>query len=241
MGCIRDKPLKGMCRPEEQQQQRPCGGGGGGGGGSGGRGGAVVEEDAVVVGVGVGEEVKNGPQSKMTAVANFSHVVQDPRMPLTVRQCFSLVQSWKAIKRNISQTGVEMFIRLFKSNGDLKNMFHAFKDLSSDDDMRSNESLENHATLVMTTLDDAITHIDNFDYVSEVLRKTGASHVRFEGFTSDNFWNIREPFLEAVKITLGDRYTDNMEGIYKVAISFILQTMSDGMDEAIKAKAQDNS
>ncbi|KAL8585155.1 hypothetical protein ACOMHN_013170 [Nucella lapillus] len=58
-----------------------------------------------------GEEVelRNGAQNKMT-VANFSKVVADPRMPLSVRQCFSLVQSWKAIKRNMSQTGVEMFI-----------------------------------------------------------------------------------------------------------------------------------
>ena len=66
-------------------------------------------------------------------------------------------------------------------------MFQSFKHLQSDDEMRSNEALENHATLVMTTLDDAITHIDNFDYVSEVLRKTGASHVRFEGFKTENF------------------------------------------------------
>ena len=67
-------------------------------------------------------------------------------------------------------------------------MFHEFKDVTLEDDLRSNEALENHATLVMTTLDDAITHIDNFDYVTEVLRKTGASHVRFEGFKSENFW-----------------------------------------------------
>ena len=47
------------------------------------------------------------------------------------------------------------------------------------------------------------------------------------------FQKIREPFLEAVKITLGDRYTENMESIYKVAITFILQTMSEGMADAL--------
>ncbi|XP_076464514.1 neuroglobin-like isoform X3 [Babylonia areolata] len=224
-------------------------GGGGGGGGSGNKSqGIVASSDPKSRqalengGKGGGEEfstVVAVSSSTSTATTTTSKTCE--KLGVSAKQLFSLRQSWKGIRRNMDGTGVEMFVRLFKSNGDLKNMFHAFKDLSSDDDMRSNESLENHATLVMTTLDDAITHIDNFDYVSEVLRKTGASHVRFEGFTSDNFWNIREPFLEAVKITLGDRYTDNMEGIYKVAISFILQTMSDGMDEAIKAKAQDNS
>ncbi|XP_076464512.1 neuroglobin-like isoform X2 [Babylonia areolata] len=237
MGCQQSKVAAGG-----QQVGGGEGGGGGGGRNSSNNGGVekgMVAEVAEVV------EGRNGQRMmipRCSLTTEPEHLLKlDPRSPLETRQIYKLKQSWKGIRRHMDDTGIEMFVRLFKSNGDLKNMFHAFKDLSSDDDMRSNESLENHATLVMTTLDDAITHIDNFDYVSEVLRKTGASHVRFEGFTSDNFWNIREPFLEAVKITLGDRYTDNMEGIYKVAISFILQTMSDGMDEAIKAKAQDNS
>lgn len=35
----------------------------------------------------------------------------DPRLPLNARQVFKLKQSWKGIKRNIEETGVEMFIR----------------------------------------------------------------------------------------------------------------------------------
>lgn len=44
---------------------------------------------------------------------------------------------------------------------------------------------------------------------------------------------MKEPFLEAVKITLGDRYTDNMETIYRTTITFILQTMSDGIQDEL--------
>ena len=53
------------------------------------------------------------------------------------------------------------------------------------------------------------------------------------------FQKIREPFLEAVKITLGDRYTENMESIYKIAITFILQTMAEGMQDAINEESLD--
>ncbi|KAL8613618.1 hypothetical protein ACOMHN_022037 [Nucella lapillus] len=35
----------------------------------------------------------------------------DPRCPVDARQAFRLRQSWKAIKRNIGTTGVEMFLR----------------------------------------------------------------------------------------------------------------------------------
>ncbi|CAG5132215.1 unnamed protein product [Candidula unifasciata] len=157
---------------------------------------------------------------------------------LTQKQVFSFRQSWKGIKRRMEDTGVEMFVRLFKTNASLQKMFQGFKDIRSDDELRSNEALEYHATLVMTTLDDAITHIDNYDYVRQLLQKTGASHVKFIGFQPDNFMAIKEPFLEAVKVTLGDRYTENMQNIYTIAITFILQSLVGGIQEAL-AKEQD--
>jgi hypothetical protein len=40
------------------------------------------------------------------------------------------------------------------------------------------------------------------------------------------------PFLEAVKTTLGDRFTDNIETIYKITIKLIIQTLIKGFKEA---------
>ncbi|XP_005092317.1 neuroglobin isoform X3 [Aplysia californica] len=154
--------------------------------------------------------------------------------PITTREAYKIKQSWKAIRRNMESTGVEMFLRLFKTSSHLQTMFQGFKDIRSDDELRSNEALEYHATLVMTTLDDAITHIDNYDFVKQLLSKTGASHVKFAGFKSTNFLAIKEPFLEAVRVTLGDRYTENMQNIYTIAIIFILETLKQGMEEALE-------
>jgi hypothetical protein len=42
------------------------------------------------------------------------------------------------------------------------------------------------------------------------------------------FQKIEEPFLVAVKETLGDRYTANMEHIYTKIIKFILETLIEG-------------
>ena len=35
----------------------------------------------------------------------------DPRLPLTVRQRFSITKSWKGISREMERTGVTMFIK----------------------------------------------------------------------------------------------------------------------------------
>jgi hypothetical protein len=40
------------------------------------------------------------------------------------------------------------------------------------------------------------------------------------------------PFLQAVKETLEDRYTENMENIYKIIIKFILQTLVEGYENS---------
>lgn len=44
------------------------------------------------------------------------------------------------------------------------------------------------------------------------------------------FQRIEGPFLKAVEQTLGDRYTNNVENIYKVTIKLIIQTLVDGYE-----------
>jgi hypothetical protein len=64
--------------------------------------------------------------------------------------------------------------------------------------MRENEALEHHATFVMTTLDEAISHIDNYNYVTDHLHRTGATHQRFTEFSSENF-GVREHIMPVIQ------------------------------------------
>ena len=43
---------------------------------------------------------------------------------------------------------------------------------------------------------------------------------------------IEKPFLSAVETTLGDRYTTNIENIYKVTIKFIIETLVTGFENS---------
>ncbi|XP_045165798.1 neuroglobin-like [Mercenaria mercenaria] len=156
----------------------------------------------------------------------------DPRLPLNARQVFKLKKSWKGIKRNMASTGVEMFVRMFKANDDTKVLFDKFRNIDSEENLRISENLEKHGTKVLEVLDEVINNIDNVDDILELLKVTGAMHKRFTGFSPSMFWRIEEPFLKAVMLTLGDRYTDNMDVIYRLLIKFILEHL----DEALKAE-----
>lgn len=86
--------------------------------------------------------------------------------------------------------------------------------------MRENEALEHHATFVMTTLDDAITHIENYNYVTDHLHRTGATHQRFPDFSSENF-GVREYVMPA-----NQTYSD----VVLLIILAFLQQLTDALN-----------
>ncbi|XP_017878751.1 globin-1-like [Ceratina calcarata] len=156
----------------------------------------------------------------------------DPRLPLTAKQKFIVMASWKAVSRELEATGVFMLIRLFEENEELIQMFSRFLDLKSKEEPYDMVELGKHAEKVMTALDEGIKGLDDMDVVLTCLHQVGATHTKIPGFNPQYFWKIEQPFLQAVKRTLDDRYSDNVESIYKITIKFIIETLIDGFDKA---------
>ena len=77
---------------------------------------------------------------------------------------------------------------MFRANEDIRNMFVRFRHLKTEDEIRVSELVEKHAISVMGTLDELISNIDNVDYVFDVLKATGQSHMKFPGFRTDLIW-----------------------------------------------------
>ena len=75
---------------------------------------------------------------------------------------------------------------MFETRADVKMMFEQFR--GDEDNLTGNESLENHAVLVMNALDEAITNLDDEAYLIDMLKTTGKSHRRFEDFSTMIFW-----------------------------------------------------
>lgn len=156
----------------------------------------------------------------------------DPRLPLTAKQKYSMIASWKGISRAMEPTGVYMFIKLFEEHQELLQLFTKFGELKTRDAQANSMELAEHANKVMTTLDEGIKELDDLDNFFQYLTQVGATHKTIPGFNPDYFWKIEVPFLEAVKTTLGDRFTENIETIYKITIKLIIETLIKGYTEA---------
>ncbi|KYM84462.1 Neuroglobin [Atta colombica] len=128
--------------------------------------------------------------------------------------------------------------KLFEENAELLNMFTKFRDQKTKEQQSTSMELAEHAKTVMTTLDEGIKSLDDMDAFLTYLHEVGASHTKIPGFNRQYFWKIEKPFLDAVERTLEDRYSENVENIYKLTIKFIIETLIDGFDKAQSDKAK---
>ena len=97
----------------------------------------------------------------------------------------------------------------------------------------------------MERIDNALFSMEDPGTMQSILIETGAYHRRIVGFSQEmfnvgkksnkiHFWKSffhqfsEEPLLKALKNTLDERYTPQMEEIYRVIVQFIVQTMQEG-------------
>ncbi|XP_063425721.1 neuroglobin-like isoform X1 [Mytilus trossulus] len=165
------------------------------------------------------------------------------RLDLNERQIFQLQQSWKAISRKMEYTGINMFIRIFETHADLKKFFFMVENCTTISEMRESKGLAKHVLMVMNTLDDTIYNLNDMQYVIDLLYDIGKQHRTFSDFRREFFlrkalprkekWleSVTEPFLLAVKETLGDRYTRNMATAYRRLIQFVIANIFQGFGD----------
>ncbi|XP_076042249.1 uncharacterized protein LOC143026130 [Oratosquilla oratoria] len=131
--------------------------------------------------------------------------------------------------------------RLFEEHSELLSLFDKFRELRTRDEQAESLELAEHATIVMNSIDEGIKAMENVDFFFDLLYQIGESHHKIPGFKKDYFWKIEHPFLEAVKLTLNDRYTENMDQIYRITIKFLIETVIKGYEQAEGRKLNDGS
>ncbi|MCP9262802.1 hypothetical protein DINM_005664 [Dirofilaria immitis] len=159
-------------------------------------------------------------QSTKTTTDEFD----DLRIPLTRKQKFVLIKNWKGIERDVTNAGIEMFLKMLTEHPEYYEFFK-FRNIANiaKENQVNDERLSAHGAAVMKFIGKAISQIENADVFLHYSRIT----------------EMENPFLYSVKLILGERYTDNMDAIYKTVIQLILQRMEEACrTEALKIRNQ---
>ncbi|VDK28343.1 unnamed protein product [Gongylonema pulchrum] len=152
----------------------------------------------------------------------------DSRIPLTRKQKFVLIKNWKGIEREVSAAGIEMFLKMLAEHPEYYELFK-FRNIANaaKENQAQDELLSAHGAAVMKFLGQAISKIEDADVFYSLLEDNGKQHAYKKLFKPEMFWEMEQPFLYSVKLILGERYTDNMDAIYKSVIHLILQRMEE--------------
>lgn len=195
----------------------------------------LVEEVPVWIG-GMGcsasQEGKEEEDTKGDKDQELIQVQDEIICGLNRKQRFLLKSSWKGVSRAMRVTGVQLFVKLFEENPELNALFPKFYGLETSTARATNETFQEHAEIVMERVDFAISHLqESPDSFVSMLKSTGKTHTKFSGFKAEYFQLVETPFLVAVERTLDERYTPQMETIYKILIAEVIRYLQEGYNE----------
>uniref|UniRef100_A0A0N5C039 GLOBIN domain-containing protein n=1 Tax=Strongyloides papillosus TaxID=174720 RepID=A0A0N5C039_STREA len=150
------------------------------------------------------------------------------RIPLTERQKFLLVKNWKGISRRARDAGTNLFVQLLSEHQELSEYFMFGNMVGKDKyEMMSDERIQNHGEAVMKILDSVITSVNDPQEMFKILEEQGKQHALKKNFKPELFREVEDALFYSIKLILDERYTDNMDGIYRVVMKTVLQTLED--------------
>ncbi|ELT94139.1 hypothetical protein CAPTEDRAFT_214116 [Capitella teleta] len=169
---------------------------------------------------------KEAEEAVVTELPESKPKQVDPRLPFdTYRQLFNLRNSWKTVARNLTETSKDCLIRYLKKYPEHKAMYRGCANLEDEEAMRASTSFENAAVPVFNLFDDVMENSENVDIAIAQIGMGATPHKKIKGFRTDYLKAMEEPFIEAVSVTLGDRFTDPTEQNFRKLYQFVIQEM----------------
>uniref|UniRef100_A0A0K0EIZ9 GLOBIN domain-containing protein n=1 Tax=Strongyloides stercoralis TaxID=6248 RepID=A0A0K0EIZ9_STRER len=167
---------------------------------------------------------------------NSNKNINDNRVPLTERQKFLLVKNWKGISRRARDAGTNLFVQLLSEHQELGDYF-IFGNVKAKDkyEMLADERIQNHGEAVMRILDSVITSVNDPQEMFRILEEQGKQHAIKKNFKPELFREVEDALFYSIKLILDERYTDNMDSIYRIIMKTVLKTLEDSCrDEMIR-------
>ncbi|XP_002739222.1 uncharacterized protein LOC100375093 [Saccoglossus kowalevskii] len=152
---------------------------------------------------------------------------QLPPTSLTDQHRVILLDSWKVIQEDIAKVGVIMFMGLFETHPECKEVFMPFKELQGDD-LRWSSALKAHGLRVMAVIERVLARIDSDEKIEEHLKALAKKHVEY-GANSDLVRLFGPQFIGSMKRQLHKSWSDEMQDAWTVLFDIIIYHMTTNM------------
>ncbi|XP_037551112.1 x globin [Nematolebias whitei] len=138
--------------------------------------------------------------------------------------------SWKVIRDDIAKVGIIMFVRLFETHPECKDVFFLFRDVEDLERLRTNRELRAHGLRVMSFIEKSVARLDQPDRLEALAVELGKSHYHYKA--SPKYYNyVGAEFICAVQPILKERWTAELEEAWKTMFQYVTSLMTQGYQE----------
>ncbi|TMS21346.1 Cytoglobin-2 [Larimichthys crocea] len=88
-------------------------------------------------------------------------------------------ESWKVIRDDIAKVGIIMFVRLFETHPECKDVFFLFRDVEDLERLRSSRELRAHGLRVMSFIEKSVARLDQLERLDALALELGKSHYHY--------------------------------------------------------------
>ncbi|KAL9952372.1 hypothetical protein ACROYT_G039622 [Oculina patagonica] len=160
--------------------------------------------------------------------------VEDLEGPITQQQITLVQDTWKLVNGDLEQVGLEFYIRLFKENPEVLQLF-SFRDVdnSDEDAMRTDTRLKRQGLVTMQHVDLAVASLNDLGSIVPALKDLGARHTMYK-VEEHHFAPVGAALLDTLDKGLGEKFTTEVKEAWTVVYGIVADTMKAGAKEVLE-------
>ncbi|KAL6105980.1 uncharacterized protein ACO6RY_07375 [Pungitius sinensis] len=143
------------------------------------------------------------------------------------QQIQMIKDSWKVIRDDIAKVGIIMFVRLFETHPECKDVFFLFRDVRDLERLRSSRELRAHGLRVMSFIEKSVARLDQPERLEALAVELGKGHFHYNA-PPEYYSYVGAEFIGAVQPILKERWTAELEEAWKTLFQFVTGLMQRG-------------
>ncbi|KAL4656417.1 neuroglobin-like [Arapaima gigas] len=152
---------------------------------------------------------------------------------LSGEQVQRIKESWKVIQEDIARVGIIVFVRLFETHPECKDVFFLFRDVEDLERLRTSKELRAHGLRVMSFIEKSVARLDHMERLDQLALELGKSHYRYNALPK-YYGYVGAEFICAVQPILKDNWTTELEEAWKTLFLYVTTIMKQGYQEEEK-------
>ncbi|KAM6912546.1 x globin [Xenentodon cancila] len=146
------------------------------------------------------------------------------------QQIQMIKDSWKVIRDDIAKVGIIMFVRLFETHPECKDVFFLFRDVEDLERLRTSRELRAHGLRVMSFIEKSVARLDQPERLEALAMELGKSHYHYNA-PPKYYSYVGAEFICAVQPILKERWTTELEAAWQTMFRYVSSLMKQGYQE----------